>query len=309
MKLGNRILSFSLLWLSTGFFTHAQDLQEPHKKEELAPSDDSQPCPLDRNITQQAKFNDYVIRVFRWPQPSGCLRISKNGKLVYSLESGDFKIGGNFFRDPGLPLGTGVTSRGIPEAVVGEWTGGAHCCFILHILELGEHFHEIAKIEADDSDGAGFQDLNHDGHFEFVGYDWVFAYWQTSFMQSPAPKIVLRYSDGRFRLATDLMQKPVPSEKQLAATAEQIRNDEWGKDKPDPQRCGSGCGVPSSLSKNMLDLIYTGHADPAWRLLDQSWPPLRTGKPKFAHAFCAQLKQSHYWQDLKDWANPCQHSR
>jgi hypothetical protein len=45
----------------------------------------------------------------------------------------------------------------------------------------------------------------------------------------------------------------------------------------------------------MLDLIYSAHADEAWKFLDAAWPPKVTGKDKFAHDFRTQLAKSKYW--------------
>ena len=282
--------------------THPSDAQKIEKAKE---HNEEVPCPLDRNKTAEAKFADYVIRTYRWPQPEGCLRISKRGKLVYSLSSADFKIGGNFYHEKGIPIGTDITGEGVPNAVVGEWSGGAHCCFTLHVFELGDTFREIAAIKADDSDGANFVDLDHDGRYEFEGNDWAFAYWSASFMASPAPRIVLKYRGGRFRLAADLMSKPVPSPEEFARTVRQVKTDgDWGGRGPD-WLCDQECGIPVSLWKSMLDYMYTGHADLAWSLLNESWPAKREGEKAFADGFCQQLKHSHYWRDLHPWIGPC----
>jgi hypothetical protein len=76
-------------------------------------------------------------------------------------------------------VGTDITGAGKPNAIVSDWSGGAHCCFTLRIFELGKQFKEIAKIEAGHSDGAKFVDLDHDGFYEFEGNDWAFAYWES----------------------------------------------------------------------------------------------------------------------------------
>jgi hypothetical protein len=34
-------------------------------------------------------------------------------------------------------------------------------------------------------------------------------------------------------------------------------------------------------------------------LFDQAWPPRRPGKDKYLAGFCAQLKTSPYWPQLK----------
>lgn len=284
----------------------------PHASAEHAPTNGADPasgkdlpCPQGRNQTDEARFGEYLIRTYRWPEPEGCLQISRRGRLVYSLESTDFKIGGNFESHASIPIGIDITGTGKPNAIVAEWSGGAHRCFTLHVFEFGEKFKEIAQIHADHSDGASFIDLDHDGFYEFDGNDWAFAYWRTSFMSSPAPRIVLKYREGRFRLAFDLMKTPNLSSEEFAAMVQSVRSeDEWSSE-ASRSNCNENCGVPVALWKNMLDLMYGGHSDLAWRLLDESWPSEQKGKSAFGRQFCKQLSSGRYWRDLKTAIGPC----
>jgi len=265
------------------------------------------PCPLNRKQTAEAHYGDYLIETYRWPEPDGCVQISKRGKVIYSLVSTEFQIGNNFYgfqNGPKIPVGTDITGTGKPNAIVSEWSGGAHCCFTMHVFEIGEIFKEMAQIQADDSDDAHFVDLEHDGSYEFEGNDWAFAYWGASFMDSPAPRIVLKYRSGHFRLALDLMAKPGPTHEEFVRLVHEIRSDdEWT---PKHSRdCAIGCGVPVTLWRNMLELMYTGHADSAWQLLDESWPPSQKYKSSFVAQFCKQLHESHYWYDLEQAIGTC----
>lgn len=281
-----------------------QGVPSSANKEQDARSDEELPCPLGRNLTEEVKYGEYTIRTYRYPDPEGCLRISKGGKLVFSLTGWQFQIGKNSFRDPGIPVGTDLTGAGIPNAIVTEWTGGAHCCFLLHVFELGEKFKQIAAIDAGHSDGAKFVDLDHDGFYEFQGNDWEFAYWRTSFMQSPAPRIVLKYRDGRFRLAYELMKKPGLLPEEFAAIVSEVKSEkEWADSVS--SNCEMDCGVPVALWKNMLEFIYTGHPDLAWQLFDQSWPLARKDKSEFAKDFCGQLSNSQYWPELRTEIGAC----
>jgi hypothetical protein len=268
-------------------------------------SGEDPPCPQGRNQTAEARFGEYVIRTYRWPGPEGCLQILRHKRLVYSLESTEFKIGGNFEGGVNIPVGKDITGAGKPNAIVGEWSGGAHCCFTLHVFELGPRFREIAQIKAENSDGANFADLDHDGFYEFDGHDWAFAYWRTSFAFSPAPRIVLKYHEGGFGLALDLMSTPSPSSGEFAALVQRVRSDDDWWSGAEQKNCDDGCGVPTSLWKNMLELMYAGHADLAWKLFDESWPAHQKGKSTFAGAFCKQLSSSHYWSELKTAIGPC----
>jgi hypothetical protein len=57
--------------------------------------------------------------------------------------------------------------------------------------------------------------------------------------------------------------------------------------------------VGPGLWASMLDLIYSERSPLAWKLLDEVWPPSKTGKAKFLSDFCSQLSRSAYWPDLK----------
>jgi hypothetical protein len=113
----------------------------------------------------------------------------KAKKLVFSRTSWVFIIGASFYKEDGIPIGNEMTGGGKPIAVVSEWSGGAHRCLTFHVFQLGENFKETSTGESDHSDLAKFVDLDHDGRYEFEGNDWAFAYWGTSSMLTPAPKI------------------------------------------------------------------------------------------------------------------------
>jgi hypothetical protein len=305
----NTLLSTTLFFLLTAQYSAGQNAgttSSPPKqgvpssanKQQDAPLDKELPCPLGRNLTEEVKYGEYTIRTYRYPDPEGCLRISKGGKLVFSRMGGKFLIGRTFDHNSSVPVGTDLTGTGKPDAIVTEYSLGAHCCFTVRVFELDGQFEQIAKIEAGHSDGAKFVDLDHDGIYEFEGNDWAFAYWRTSFKYSPAPRIVLKYREGRFRLAYDLMKKPGPSPEEFAALVRDVKSDEeWTA--AAPLDCDMDCGVPVALWKNMLDLMYTGHPDLAWRLFDNSWRPTRKDKPAFVKDFCQQLSGSQYWSDLR----------
>jgi len=269
----------------------------------LAPA----PCPRSGSGQQMAKYKDYIIRTVDTGS-YGCLEVRKAGVVVYKQSDAQVygignNIGGRSLKGvPVIPIGADITGGGIPEAIVWSSSGGAHCCYTFQILQLGKQFSEVAEIPADHSETAHFEDLRHDGKYEFVGGDWAFAYWHTGFVQSPAPRVVLRPEGMRalqstpegvvdsylYRLSFDLMKKPAPTPSAFHSLVRELKDaSEWQQ--------GS---VPPRLWGAMLDLIYTGHPPLAWKLLDQSWPEEKPGKSGFIGAFCDRLGQSRYWADL-----------
>jgi hypothetical protein len=46
-------------------------------------------------------------------------------------------------------------------------------------------------------------------------------------------------------------------------------------------------------------VIYTGHSDLAWKLLDSAWTPGHASKQEFLARFCGQLATSQYFSELQ----------
>jgi hypothetical protein len=120
--------------------------------------------------------------------------------------------------------------------------------------------------------------------------DWTFAYWETSFAESPAPEVILRYQEGVYRPAIELMRQPAPDPAELEEQAQEIRADPEGWQQPSP---------PPLLWAEMLDLIYSGQAELAWSFLAQAWPPDVPGQEAFLRRFLAQLTTSPFWPELQ----------
>jgi hypothetical protein len=57
---------------------------------------------------------------------------------------------------------------------------------------------------------------------------------------------------------------------------------------------------PPELWANMLDLIYSGHADMAWDFFDKAWPKNIKGKEAFLKEFRSSLKSSQFWPGIKE---------
>lgn len=143
-----------------------------------------------------------------------------------------------------------ATGNGRPNIVLHDWSGGAHCCFTMYIYEMeGTTLRLIGKV-----DGAhgkpGFEDVDGNGRMEVVLHDWTFAYWWASFADSPAVEVILRFEDGAYRFAEDLMRKPPPSRDSLSKRAQYVRA-------YDPH--GYGNWPHSMLWSEMLGLIVPSY--------------------------------------------------
>jgi hypothetical protein len=288
-RITHALLSLLIVALTTGFAAHvnAETPVEvtPHQEETLAP---------------------YVARVyFDAKAKDGSdsdFEILRNDKRVYMQKAkgkGEKFFIGTMYKDDAdaalTKMGMDITGDGQPDLVISEWLGGANCCLIFHIFEIGPTFKKLGTIDAEFGDsGPHFLHPDKDSKNTGLGiqiHDWTFANWHTDFADSPAPKVILRFSDNAYRVSPDLMRAPTLTPSDLAARAAEVTND------PDSAKGGQWphAKVSPQLWGTMLDLIYSGHADDAWKFLDNAWPPKVQGKDTFARDFRAQLAKSRYW--------------
>lgn len=245
------------------------------------------------HLESQETYRSYKVRIYRYSD--ACFEVLKSGERVYA-ESGKalhYEVGSVYPDDPKtypVPMGQDITGDGKPDLVIAAWSGGAHCCFTFEVFEIGAEFRKIATLSAVHGDLSHFADLDHNGILVFVANDWTFAYWNTSFMDSPAPDVLLRFKNGQYHLAFDLMRKSAPSNAQVASAARRVHDM-----KPHPW--GS---PPTDLWRQMLAYIYTGNQSMAWQFLDDAWNPKWGSKEAFLHDLERQLSRSPYWVELRE---------
>jgi hypothetical protein len=241
---------------------------------------------------------DHVIFANYSSEAGACLEAISAGKVVFSRTVDNYQnftlgqpasFDGNYFA---VPNGTDVTGRGHPDMIVSLFSGGAHCCTSHFVFELAPTVRLLAELNDAHDDLAHFERAK-DGRYDYITADWTFAYWPTCFACSPSEVVTLRWADdakgGGFHLAMERMQKPAPT------TAE------WNKNLAAARKVvsqGDSNSIGRTLWQTVLDLIYTGHSDLAWKFVDAAGPKAQQ-KPLPALAeFCGLLKQSPYWPDL-----------
>lgn len=246
----------------------------------------------DTSRKTETRFQDYKVLISESDESR--VEIFKGATLVYAMDGHRFFIGNpesNEKKEIATPIGMDVTGDGQPDLVISEYTGGAHCCSLFHIFEIGEKFRHIQTIDLEDSD-TDFRNLDSDPALELPMNDWTFAYWKTCFADSPAPMVILKYLGGQYQMAPSLMKKLPWHQAELIETAAKIKSlPEW----KDPAQ-----KIPPALWREMLNLIYTGNMAQAWKLFDLAWPEGMSGKQEFLEDFKAQLKKSLYWEQIQD---------
>ena len=256
------------------------------------------------HLAKAVSVDDVTFRSYK-DDVSGeaCLQVNEAGKLLFQLtddNGGYFTLGQQASSDGmvgRIKDGTDITGRGYPDMIVSQWTGGAHCCRIDYVFELRPKVRILAKLEARDADESHFDDLDGNGRYYYVSADFTFAYWWQSFAGSPTHSVVLGFvNDGKggsYHLALDKMRRPSPTESEWAASLARV--------KAELELNGSNMAndLPDVLWQEVLNLIYTGHEDLAWKFLAQVGPKAQQGAFPDLSSFCSTLKTSNYWEDLR----------
>ena len=139
-----------------------------------------------------------------------------------------------------------------------------------------------------------FVDLDGDGIPEIKMTDWSYAYVFGCFASSPAPDVILRYTNGHYEIAPELMRTPASDEAKLQQMADEIKSNY-----PDMVESGGltdELAAEAGLWQQMLDLIYGGHEDEARRLYDMAWPDGAGDKEGALSNFVEAVSGSLYWQ-------------
>ncbi|QNI33081.1 hypothetical protein H7849_03635 [Alloacidobacterium dinghuense] len=264
----------------------------------IAQADNSKLCTRIR-LTGSVTVRGYVFRTYEATNPDddpACLRIYRNGNVVYRMADAAEQYylgqpGNTQFKIPRISNGEDLTGDGRPDMIVTSWSGGAHCCFNHYIFELEPKLRLLATIKDGDSDLAHFEKLNSDHGYYYITND-IWSYWPASFASSVSHKVILRWDGERFRLDLDKMRYPTPTPQQWKAALKDVDD----ALKEDGERRGA-LGV--TLWDTVLDFIYTGHSELAWKFVREANPDALTGDNASLEEFCVMLKDSQYWPALE----------
>ncbi|HEV2332002.1 MAG TPA: hypothetical protein VGV16_02480, partial [Gammaproteobacteria bacterium] len=102
--------------------------------------------------TESTAFRDYEVRLYddsrceAEPEtPKAGFEIWKAGRRVTSGTGYSYAIGYPLQEDQSpdsvkLKVGDDLTGAGLPDLLLSEWSGGAHCCYTFHLFQLGTEF-------------------------------------------------------------------------------------------------------------------------------------------------------------------------
>lgn len=226
-------------------------------------------------VEAERRIGEYLIRVLAdTAAREKIVDVRQGAHRVFALRAASVRL---------EHAGEDITGDGVPDLVVQAFTGGMHCCSQATVLSLGPALRELGTIDGADGD-VEFTDVDGDGLPEVKIGDWRFAYWREyPFADTEVPEVILKFRDGAYRPACDLMREDPPDENTLRRKARELA------------RGWTGGDPPPDLWGYAVDLVYAGHPDVAWRFLDVAWPPRIGGKAEFVRDLVEKLRGSPCW--------------
>ncbi|CAM4285948.1 hypothetical protein [Deinococcus marmoris] len=142
----------------------------------LAAAQQGTPQPV-KTTTRKCGAYTVQLRQNGFGDPQDTASLLLNGVTLASVS--DTMISLDFCRD--------VTGDGVPEAMLAQFSGGAHCCFTHTLYSLSNPPRRILNVFSADTDALIPQQLDGKGPLELLGGDWRFAYaYGLPFADSPA---------------------------------------------------------------------------------------------------------------------------
>lgn len=211
----------------------------------------------------------------------------------------DAIVDGNAFivwARPAMPDGYSVAEPA-PLAILSSYSGGAHCCTTLYAIFPGPAF-KMQELAIGNSEPTLSQEWVGSPPRLTFGDD-SFAYWNTSFAGSPGGAVILDWAPEGYHLS-DSMYKETPDQATLDKLAADMRTAVLAFGGPyvpmtateRPQTKGE---LDSVIWSDLLDLVYSGHADLAAALFDKGWPAEVKGKRDFWRDFVEQMQATWIW--------------
>jgi hypothetical protein len=142
--------------------------------------------------------------------------------------------------------------------------------------------------------GPVFRDYDGDGVAEVLLSDDTFYHWPWCFDGEPMPKVILRWRNGAYEAAPDLMWNICPDLADLPRRAEETRLSWEGPLNPEARP------DPDGLFATAVQLMYCGHEELGWQLLKRAWKPDFPTERELLKELRDRINESPYWQRLRN---------
>lgn len=225
------------------------------------------------------------------PAPLGMeetLIVFKDGQEIHREEGWRWEV----YNSPAAPtVGSDITGDGIPDVILIEDTGGSHAPWTFYIFELrdGLPVHTFAPM-------VNFKQLDETPALELSVRDDNFEDWKAPAFQSAFPDVAMRYRNGAYELAPDLMRAPPPSPAEFDELVQNSRSGDGWKMTTAPRNGEFAWDIGYQFLSEVIDLIYNGHADLVPKFANDAWPPAKPGKQEFIQELMeCRIRMSSYW--------------
>ena len=271
-----------------------------------------------KTATTTASVNGYTIELVRQTSNEDTmntrLRIFKQSQVVFEATDGRFTTiaqlsaneKGEEIKDASdvADAVRDITGNGVPELALLGFSNGAHCCFTIHIIELGDTFSVLLSRPLGDDVKLAFIDVTGDGVMEIQTTDDAFDYWHTGHAGSPLPQVWLRFDDQKraYVFAPELMKNPPPTKTVLITHADFWKKISWDGSggNPIPLPAGVSPQLFTTPWGYAVELIYTGNAAAAREYIDLAWRENKefASKEIFWNEFKKELQTSRFYGEL-----------
>ncbi len=184
-----------------------------------------------------------------------------------------------------------INKDGIKEKVLLGWSGGAHCCFKLYIINFKKKNPSVSAIFLNNAYEISFKDLDNDGIKEWIFYDDSYSYFLSSFVNSPWIKIVASYKNEKLILRPKLIGMVNKNKTPLKKVS--IKLDKNGfLTVSDEEKL-------APIVESFLFYFYSGHLKKAINVLKQNILFENRGvKLLFLQELTQSIHESYFWKQL-----------
>jgi hypothetical protein len=284
--------------------------------------------PVDK-ASQKRRFGPWEVHVWGRGIGDATMALHRSGELQFAWQGYGFATTGPLLPEKaeeeayspfeGPPAGTDLDADGVPDLLVYDYSGGAHCCTTVKHIVCSVPPALTAQISGWHADPE-YKDLDSDGKFEMHIRDTSYAYWNACYAASPSPKVVFRVENGRYHIAGELMRQQGRTSTDTANRLKEFTHRlsrldlvlARYRDRSKPKRVlsaeeeadddffgGEGwhkgdVHLPSDVWAFLLDLIYSGRVKEAAQALDTMWPPGKPYQQDFAGDLYGMIAASPY---------------
>jgi hypothetical protein len=225
-------------------------------------------CPAPKGQPQVRQFSGYTVRL-----SSSSVRGNRCFATVTPL--GSKTAGKRVATDWAVSInalsGTDVNGDGKPDLIVQGFSGGAHCCYTYRIIGLTDGLPVVREIH--NQVPVVFK-TQEDGRVELNTGEGVFDYFLVPHANSVIPRIFMRLDGDQL---VDVGSEHIADyDHEIEKARGELTPDELDKLKKSTYSQGMLFDQLPTVQKVLtivLNYLYSGRQDEAWKALDEMWPP------------------------------------